>query len=350
MQMRVKEIAALVQGTVLGDENIIIDQVNGIAEATAGQITFARDTKHVHLLAESKAGAALVPCGTGSLPLTTIEVEQPDFAFFTVLKAFATVVEKPAPGIHPQSAVSADAEVHESAHIGPFCVVSAGSRIEEGVVLVANVFIGENCRIGANTRMYPHVVIREGTEIGKNCIIHAGACIGSDGFGFVPAGGVWHKIPQIGTVFIGDDVEIGSNTAIDRATFGVTRIGTGTKIDNLVQIGHNVVMGEHCAVAGMAGFAGSAVIGNQVRVGANAGMAGHITLGDGCTVGARAGVMRNVEPGAIVSGMPATDHRQQLRIMAAQGRTPEMLRRIAALEKELEALKEQKKNETKNNC
>ena len=190
-------------------------------------------------------------------------------------------------------------------------------------------------------------MIRENTEIGKNCIIHAGACIGSDGFGFVPMDGIWNKIPQIGTVSIGDDVEIGSNTAIDRATFGVTRIGSGTKIDNLVQIGHNVIIGKHCAVAGMAGFAGSTTLGDQVRVGANVGFSGHITVGDGSTIGARSGVMRNVEPGAVGSGLPAIDHKKQLRVMAAQLRTPEMLRRIAALEKQLEALKEIKDDETK---
>ncbi|NLN92620.1 MAG: UDP-3-O-(3-hydroxymyristoyl)glucosamine N-acyltransferase [Candidatus Hydrogenedens sp.] len=348
--MSVKQIAQLVQGTVLGDEAIMINQVNGMAEAQADQLTFARDAAYVRQLADSQAGAALVPRGSGTLSLTTIEVDQPDLAFFLVLRAFADQLKNPPrAGSHPQAVIADDAQIHESASIGPFCVISSGVRIDEGAVLQANIFVGEESHIGAGTHIYPQVVIRENTEIGKNCIIHAGACIGSDGFGFVPMDGIWNKIPQIGTVSIGDDVEIGSNTAIDRATFGVTRIGSGTKIDNLVQIGHNVIIGKHCAVAGMAGFAGSTTLGDQVRVGANVGFSGHITVGDGSTIGARSGVMRNVEPGAVVSGLPAIDHKKQLRVMAAQLRTPEMLRRIAALEKQLEALKEIKDDETKDN-
>lgn len=350
MEMSVKQIAALVQGTVIGDESIIISQVNGMAEAQADHLTFARDAKYVRQLAESKAGVALVPRNSGALSLTTIEVDQPDLAFFIVLRAFADQMKTPHPaGRHPQAVIAEDAQVHESAWIGPFCVISSGARIDEGAVLEAQVFVGEGSHIGADTHIYPQVVIREKIEIGKNCIIHAGACIGSDGFGFVPMDSIWHKIPQIGTVSIGNNVEIGSNTAIDRATFGVTRIGSGTKIDNLVQIGHNVIIGDHCAIAGMAGFAGSTTVGNEVRVGANAGLGGHITLGDGCTIGARSGVMRNVEPGAMVSGLPAIEHKKQLRVMAAQLRAPEMLRRIAALEKQLEALKEIKDDETKDN-
>lgn len=351
MEMSVRQIAELVQGTVLGDEEIIITQVNGMAEAKADHLTFARNAKYVRQLAESQAGVALVPRGSGALALTTIEVDQPDLAFFLVLRAFDEEQQRlPQAGRHPQTAIADDAVVHESAWIGPFCVISSRASIGAGAILHGQIFVGEGSRVGAGTRIYPQVVIRENSEIGENCIIHAGACIGSDGFGFVPMEGLWQKIPQIGTVSIGNNVEIGSNTTIDRATFGVTRIGSGSKIDNLVQIGHNVTIGEHCAIAGMAGFAGSTTVGAHVRVGADAGIGGHITLGDGCTIGARSGVMRDVEPGAIVSGLPAIEHRQQLRVMAAQLRTPEMLRRIAALEKQLEALKEIQDNETKDHC
>jgi UDP-3-O-[3-hydroxymyristoyl] glucosamine N-acyltransferase len=207
-------------------------------------------------------------------------------------------------------------------------------------VLYANVYVGRGSELGADCVVYPNVVIRELCTVGERCILHSGAVIGSDGFGFAPFGGRWIKVPQVGRVVIGDDVELGSCTCVDRATFGETRIGNGTKIDNLCQVAHNVQIGEHCVMAGMSGIAGSARLGNQVRVGANSGIVGHLKIGDGATIAVRSGVTSSVEAGRTVSGFPSTDHAEQKRVMVAQRRVPELLRRVKELERKLQALED----------
>ena len=349
MEMTVEQIAQLVGGTVQGNPDVAICSVNGVHEAGAGELTFARSKRYFPQLLESKASAALVPCPVPEAPMTTICVNQPDVAFLMVLQQFAPVSTHPVRGVHPGAVVSPDAQLGKDIAVAPFAVIEAGALIGDRAVIYPGVYIGEKCAVGADTILYPNVVLREETELGARCIVHAGACVGSDGFGFADLGGVWHKIPQTGKVIVGDDVEIGSCTTVDRATFGLTRIGSGTKIDNLVQIGHNVHLGEHCAIAGKAGLAGSGRIGSHVRIGADAGVAGHISVGDGVTVGARAGVMRSVEAGKTVSGFPAIDHGQQRRVLVAQQRTPEMLRRIADLERQLKELKDTISNETTDN-
>ena len=184
------------------------------------------------------------------------------------------------------------------------------------------------------------MVLREETKVGARCIVHAGAVLGSDGFGFAPVGGQWAKVPQVGNVIIGDDVEIGTNSAVDRATFGSTVIGNGTKIDNLCQIGHNVQLGEHCVISGMTGVAGSTVIGNHVTIAAQVGIGDHLEIGDNATVGGRAGVATSVKPGAVVSGFPAMDHKAELRILASLRRLPDAVRRVKELERRIEQLEE----------
>lgn len=350
MEIKVSEVAQLVGGVVQGNSSIAIHGVNGLLEAGPGELTFARSPRYFAELRESGASAALVPFpAPPDAPMTTICVEQPDVAFLIVLQRFASEVTHPVAGIHPTACISADARLGDSVAAGAHACVEPGAEIGDRVVLYPGVYVGARCRIGADTVLYPNVVLREDTEVGARCIVHAGACIGSDGFGFADFGGRWCKIPQIGKVIIGDDVEIGSNTTVDRATFGITRIGSGTKIDNLVQIGHNVQLGEHCAIAGKAGMAGSARIGSHVRIGADAGIAGHITIGDGATVGARAGVTRSVEANKIVSGFPAIDHALQRRVMVAQQKAPEMLRRLNELERKLQELKDASGNETTDN-
>ena len=338
MQITVQDIAALVGGRVHGDGSVCITGVNGLKEAAPGEICFVRGTRYLPLLETSAASAVFINEVPEWLSIPAIVVGQPDLAFAMLLKHCETESLIHPTGIHPTAVVDATATLGVDVALDARVVIAPGAVLGDRVVIYAGAYIGRNVHIGDDTVIYPNVVLREDTTLGRRCIIHAGAILGSDGFGFAPLGGQWMKIPQVGRVQVGDDVEIGSNTTIDRATFGVTRIGTGTKIDNLVQVGHNCEIGEHCAIAGMAGLAGSTVLKNHVRVGASAGVAGHIELGEGATVGARSGVTHSVAPGQTVLGYPADDLSKTRRVWAANRRTPEMLRRIRQLEHQLEAL------------
>jgi UDP-3-O-[3-hydroxymyristoyl] glucosamine N-acyltransferase len=343
MNKTVGEIAAMVGGTVSGDASVLITGVNGVDEAGSGDLCFVRSAQYLPQLAQSNASAVLIQEAPNDIAMTAILVPKPDLAFGMVLKHCEMLQLRHPQGIHAQAAVHPDAIVGDHVAIGACAVIEAGAHLNDGAIIYGGAYIGRDVHIGAGTIIYPNVTIREETEIGSNCIIHAGASIASDGFGYVPMDGTWMKIPQVGRVVIGDDVEIGTNTAIDRATFGSTRIGRGTKIDNLVQVGHNVHIGEDCALAGMVGIAGSAELKDRVRVGASAGIKGHLCIGEGATVAARGGVVKSVEPGAVVSGFPAFDHSEERRVMVAQRRVPELIRRIKVLERELEAVKEQLK-------
>lgn len=350
MEIKVGQIAQLVGGTVDGDSEITIHGVNGLAEATEGELSFARTARYYDQVRTSKASVVLAPSSVPNAPMTIIRVEQPDIAFLIVLQQFAPPPSHPVAGIHPSAFISPSAQLGTDIAIGAHTCIEADAVIGDRVIVYPGVYIGARCHVGADTVLYPNVTLREDTTMGARCIIHAGVCIGSDGFGFAEFGGRWCKIPQTGNVCIGDDVEIGSNTTVDRATFGTTRIGTGTKIDNLVQIGHNVQIGEHCAIAGKAGIAGSARIADHVRIGADAGIAGHVSIGAGATIGARAGVTHSIAENKTVSGFPAIDHALQRRVLVAQQKAPEMLRRLSALERQLKTLKDAQGNETTDDC
>ncbi len=341
MNLTVGDIAALVGGQVSGDSSVKITGVNGVDEAGEGDLCFIRGAQYFAQLEKSGASAVLIQEAPEGLAIPAILVPKPDLAFAMVLKYCETQQLRHPSGIHPAAVIDPSATLGENVAIGACAVIDADVHLGDGVVIYAGVYVGHASRIGAGSIIYPNVTIREETEIGAGCIVHAGAAIGSDGFGYAPLEGAWMKIPQVGRVVLEDDVEIGSCTSVDRATFGETRIGKGTKIDNLVQIGHNVRIGEHCALAGMVGVAGSAQLRDRVQVGASAGIKGHITVGDGAMVAARSGVVKSVEPGAVVSGFPAIDHDEERRVMVAQRRIPELIRRIRNLERELEALKEQ---------
>ena len=341
MNLTVGDIAALVGGKVSGDSSVTITGVNGVDEAGDGDLCFIRNVQYLPQLAKSGAAAVLIQEAPESLAIPAILVPKPDLAFAMVLKYCETQQLRHPSGIHPAAAIDPTAILGQNVAIGACAVIDADVQIGDGAIIYAGVYVGHATRIGAGTIIYPNVTIREETEIGAGCIVHAGATLGSDGFGYAPLEGAWMKIPQVGRVVLEDEVEIGSCTSVDRATFGETRIGKGTKIDNLVQIGHNVRIGEHCALAGMVGVAGSAQLRDRVQVGASAGIKGHITVGEGAMVAARSGVVKSVEPGAIVSGFPAIDHDEERRVMVAQRRIPELIRRIRSLERELEALKEQ---------
>jgi UDP-3-O-[3-hydroxymyristoyl] glucosamine N-acyltransferase len=238
----------------------------------------------------------------------------------------------PVPGVSPDAVVAPGAVLGRDVSIGPLAVVGAGCRLEEGVVLMPGVVLGEHVTIGAGTVLHPRVVVYPGCVIGARVLIHAGAVIGSDGFGFGEEEGGRAKIPQVGIVRIGDDVEIGAGTTIDRATFGETVIGRGCRLDNLVQVGHNVVIGEGSVIVAQSGIAGSTRLGRSVIMAGQSGAAGHLKLGDGAIVGAKSALLADLAPGAFVIGHPAVDHREWKRAQAAWRRLPELLRRVQRLE------------------
>ncbi len=347
MQIKAIQIAQWVDGKIIrGEENTLIRSVNSIENAKEGDLVFIRDKKYEPFLSNTNASAVLI-AEEPTLPLpetlVCIIVKNPEIAFIQILQKFGIEQQPFLPGgIHPTAIIAENVQLGEGVTIGPYVFIGKNTRIDKNTIVFPNVYIGDNCQIGENNCFFPNVTIRENTIIGSHCIIHAGVCIGTDGFGFVFDGNEWIKVPQIGRVVIGDNVEIGSNTCIDRATFGETRIGTGTKIDNLVQIGHNVKIGENCAIAATTGIAGSAVIGNGVRIGAGSGINGHITIGNNVTIGAWSGVTKSVEDGSIVSGFPAVDHSRAKRILVAQQYVPELMKKVKDLEARIQKLE--------NNC
>ncbi|MBM3290473.1 MAG: UDP-3-O-(3-hydroxymyristoyl)glucosamine N-acyltransferase [Candidatus Hydrogenedentes bacterium] len=241
-------------------------------------------------------------------------------------------------GVHPTAVVAEGVVLGRDVALGACSSIGAGSMLGDGATVHAGARVGQGCRIGAQTVIYQNVTICDRVQIGTHCVIKPGAVIGAEGFGFVEHGGIQVRIPQVGTVLLGDHVEVGANTCIDRATFGATVIGSGSKIDNLVQIGHNVQLGRNCIVCGKAGIAGSAVVGDNVTIGASAGVNGHIELGQGVKVAALAGVTKSVKPGAVVSGFPAVEVERHRRKEASLRQVPEALQRIKSLEERLAQL------------
>lgn len=350
METTVGDLAAIVGGEVVGDAATVIRGVNGIDAAAAGDITFIGNPKYAGMLDTTQASAVIVSRDTTAATCTLIQVEIPHLAFAQVLQHFMEAKQSLPTGIHPTAVIDDTAEVAPDANIDAHVRIAARAVIGAGAVLYAGVYIGAGSTVGAGSVIHPNVVICEDVHLGRRCLVHSGVVLGSDGFGFVPVDGVQHKIPQVGSVVIGDDVEIGSNSCIDRATFGETRIGNGTKIDNLVQIGHNVRIGEHCVISGMSGLAGSTILGDRVTVAANAGFAGHLTVGDGATIGGRAGVTKSVPAGKTVSGFPARDHDEAQRMRASVRRLPEALKRLRELERRLAAVEGKTDGKTADDC
>jgi UDP-3-O-[3-hydroxymyristoyl] glucosamine N-acyltransferase len=241
-------------------------------------------------------------------------------------------------GVHPSAVVAADVKLGEGVSIGPCCVLESGCSVGRRTRIDAGCFIGSGTTLGEDCRLYPRVVIRERTRVGQRVIIHPGAVIGSDGFGYYREGASWQKIPQLGTVQIGDDTEIGANVTIDRARVGTTAIGSGVKIDNLVQVAHNVKIGDNTAMAAQAGISGSSRIGGNVMIGGQAGVSGHLSVGDQSVVFARGGVTKDVPAGSKVSGFPAMDHRKQMRLNAEWVNLQKRRQRIRELENRIEQL------------
>ncbi|MCX7913831.1 MAG: UDP-3-O-(3-hydroxymyristoyl)glucosamine N-acyltransferase [Thermodesulfovibrionales bacterium] len=334
--MKLSEIARIVDGRIIGDPDLEIIGAAGILEAEENYITFVSERKWLNFLSTCKASAVIVKEEIEGLLKAQIIVKNPLYAFSKLLKIFY-------PSVVSQKGLSKDAYISKKALLGdnviilPFVYISDGVQIGSNTIIYPNVYIGEDVIIGLNCIIYPNVVIQQRVKIGNNVIIHPGAVIGSDGFGYVQEEGVYHKIPQVGTVIIEDDVEIGSNTTIDRATTGATIVGKGTKIDNLVQIGHNVKVGKNVIIVSQTGIGGSSKIGDDVILGGQVGIADHVVIEDGTTIAAKAGVMGKVGRG-VYSGAPILPHKEWLRAIAIFNRLPELKKRIEELEEKIKQI------------
>ncbi len=350
--MTAAELARHVDARLEGDPEVEISGVAALRDAAAGDLSFLSNRKYAGQLAETRASAVLVPldCSTKSRA-TLLRVPDPDLALARLVPLLLTPPDPPSPGVHPTAILGEGVQLGEGVSIGPYAVLGRRCRIGDGCILEAHVVLGEDCVLGNGCRLYPHVSVRERVRMGNRVTIHNGSVIGSDGYGYAVSAGadgrpVIEKIPQLGAVELGNDVEIGANVTIDRARFGCTRLGAGVKIDNLVQIAHNVQIGECSGVIAQVGISGSTRIGKGVILWGQAGIAGHLEIGDGAQVLAQAGVSKDVPPGALVVGSPATDRREAVKTFALP-RTVERLKlRLDLLESELARLRQSLHGET----
>ncbi len=333
MTYTANEVAALIGGQVIGDDSLVLHRLAPVATAQLGDLTFAENEIYFEKALQSSASAILIDSDIHNCTKTCIRVPKARVGFAKVLALFFPELSFPA-GIHATAVVDPSAKIDPTAHIGPHCTVGERVEVGPGAVLRGMNYIAADSRIGEATQIFPNVTIYAGTQIGKRVRIHSGVVIGSDGFGYVFDAGHHLKIPQVGTVIIHDDVEIGANTTIDRGALEPTVIGRGTKIDNLVQIAHNVVIGEHSIVVAQAGIAGSTRIGRNVILAGQVGIAGHLEIGDRVTVAAQSGVMHNIPEGQKWLGSPAQPDRTAKRVILASLKLPEILQRIAKLERD----------------
>jgi UDP-3-O-[3-hydroxymyristoyl] glucosamine N-acyltransferase len=330
--VRLKEIAEVIDGKLLGNPEAEIKGASGIMEAEDGDITFIANKRKINYAFTTKATAIIVKEEIKGLSKSMLLVDNPALAFARVLEA---LYRKPynAIGVSENAIIGKDVTMGKEVSIYPFVYIGSRSNIGDRVSIFPNAYIGENVIIGDESIIYPNVTIRENVRIGKRVIVHPGAVIGADGFGYIRDHNKHHKIPQVGTVVIEDDVEIGANVTIDRATTGRTFIGAGTKIDNLVQIGHNVKIGRNCIIVAQVGIGGSAEIGDDTVLGGQAGIRDHVKLGRGIMAGARSGITHDIPDGQIVSGYPAIPHKEWLRAQAIYSKLPEYIRRLQRIER-----------------
>lgn len=334
MELTTQEIARRLKGILCGDASLLIRGVADAERANKGEITFAEKSHYLEAAQRSNASAILVSIHVQPHNKTAIQVSNVRVALANVLEWFHP--EKHfLSGRHSSTNIAHDAWVHPSAHIGAGCIVENGARIEKDVVLMGGNHIGADCHIGAGSRIFPKVVVYANSKIGKRCRIHAGSVIGADGYHYVWDGKQQRKIADIGGVRIGDDVEIGANVTIDRGAFQDTEIGEGTKIDNLVQIAHNVILGKHCLVIAQSGIAGSTRIGDGAVIAGQVGIAGHLRIGNKVTIAAQSGVMRDVPDGQKVFGSPAQNDREYKRQVLALRQLPDLLKRFHKMEKQM---------------
>jgi len=336
------QLAELTGSTVRGDAAAEVAGVAALHNARPGDLALAADPRYAALVARTAASALVVGAAfdASATPLPLLVAAEPVAAFERIAERLCPASPAPEPGIHPAAVVAPDADLGPGVSIGPHCVVEAGAAIGAGTVLRPLTFVGRDARIGRDCLLHPLVAVLDRCLVGDRVVLHSGVVIGADGYGYETRDGVHHKLPQRGIVEIGDDVEIGANSTVDRARFGRTVVGAGTKIDNLVMVAHNVVVGEHSLLVAQCGLAGSAVLGHHVTVAAQAGVIGHIEVGDGAIVGAQAGVLRSVPPGQVVLGSPAQEIGKERHCLVLHQKLPELLQRIRQLTRAVAELSE----------
>ncbi len=341
MKKTLKELADHVGGEVFGDDYLVISGVSGIAEAGDGDITFIANPKYMEYLDKTGASAVIVSPEIEFDKKPLIKVENPYLAFASVVTLMTETV-RDLFGISDMAHVHPDAEIHPKTAVYPLAYIGKEAKVGEGTVIYPGVYIGAEAVVGRDSTLYPNVTLMDRCVIGDRVIIHAGTVIGSDGFGFAHGGTERVKFPQVGIVRIDNDVEIGSNCSIDRASMGVTWIKSNVIMDNLIQIGHNVVVEEGSIIIAQVGISGSAKIGKNVILSGQAGLVGHISIGDGVIVTAKTGIPKDIPAGQVVSGYPAMPHRKWLKTMGAVSKLPEMRKELEKLKKEVEELKKRK--------
>ena len=323
----VADLAEFLGGTILGDGAAILTSVASIEEAGPGAVTFAENDRHFARAEASPATCVIVGRGMESEQKTIIQVEDPRFAFAKTLHLFAPPLSVPK-GVHATAVVAPDARLGDEVGIGPHAVVESGATIGAGTVLFAGAFVGAGAVVGENCVLHPRASVLHGCEIGRNGVVHSGAVIGSDGFGFVTKDGKHYKVPQVGRVLIEENCEIGAGTCIDRAVTGATIVKAGTKIDNLVHIGHNCVIGHDCLIVAQVGLSGSTRLGDRVTLAGQVGVAGHLEIGENTVVGAQSGVTKSIPANLYVSGYPARPHNEERKIKVSLGKLPETIKKV----------------------
>lgn len=346
MEFTAKQIAAYVGGEIIGDENVTVCTFAKIEEGVKGALSFLANPKYASYIYDTQSSIVLV--NSDFIPERPIQATLIKTAnAYESLAKLMTLYESVKPkktGISPMASVAASATIGENVYIGPFVSIGEKAIIGNNTVIEANTSVGDNATVGSDCILYNHVTIYHDCKVGNRCILHAGSVVGADGFGFAPGANGYEKIPQIGIAILEDDVEIGANTCIDRATMGATIIKRGVKLDNMVQIAHNVIVDEHTVMAAQCGVAGSTKIGSWCMVGGQAGISGHIKIGNQVKVGGHSGVTNSVQDGKAVMGYPSFEHNQFARATVVFKKLPEMYREMDALKKEIESLKQQLAN------
>lgn len=338
MKFTANELAKLTNGTVVGNGDIAVWDIAKIEEGREGALSFLANPKYTHFIYTTKSSIVLVKRDfepEHPVEATLIKVDDPYATIAELLRMVSAMLTPSKCGVEQPSFIAEGVEIAADCYVGAFAYIGAGAVIGKGVKIYPHAYIGDGCRIGDNTIVYSGVKIYHGCKIGNNCILHAGAVIGADGFGFAPVGDHYEKIPQIGNVEIADDVEIGANTTVDRATMGSTRIGKGVKLDNLIQIAHNCKIGESTVMASQAGVAGSASVGCHCMIGGQVGIAGHISVGDRVEIAAQSGIHKSVDSGKRLFGSPAVDFMDYVRTTSNIKDIPRIERRLREVERQL---------------
>jgi UDP-3-O-[3-hydroxymyristoyl] glucosamine N-acyltransferase len=347
--MNLKDIAAAVRGDLIGDPGAEVTSAAPIDRAGEGVLTFAASKHYLKDVENSRATCIIVPKGFSVPNKNLIVVDDPRLALAKALEAIYRSKEM-SPGIAGDAYVAEDVTIAPSSHVGRHAYICEGAKIGERTLVSPYVYVGSGTVIGSDCAIHPHVTLYEGVVLGDRVVVHANAVLGSDGFGYAADGEAHRKIPQVGTVVIEDDVEIGANAAVDRATLGETRIKRGTKIDNLVHIAHNVIIDENCLIVAQVGIAGSTEVGDNVIIGGQAGLVHHIKIGRRSTIGAQAGVTRSFPEGSTISGYPARDHSRSMKGYAALSRLPSLLKEMRQMGRRLDELERRIGKTRENSC